>query len=89
MRNTPLTREQNKKLKKGFYANQFANRRARRAKRDKFTELKKAVEKRKEAFEAMRSPKSFGLPTEFNIYWFFRNRVNRLAKMCYPKRATV
>jgi len=86
MRNTPLTRKQVEKLGKGFYANQFANRRTRRAKPDKFTELIKAVEKRKEAREAFEETRN---TPEWKVYWFFRNRVNRLAQMCYPKRATV
>jgi hypothetical protein len=89
MRNIPLTREQNKKLKKGFYVNQFANRRTRRAKPDKFTQLKKAVEKRKEAEEALAVSFEIGNTIEFRTYWKFRNRVNRLAQMCYPKRTTV
>ena len=87
--NKPIKRKEMEELKKGFYPTPFANRKMRRTRADKFTQLKKAVEKRKEAYEAMRSPKSFGLPTEFKVYWFFRNRVNRLAKMCYPKRATI
>jgi len=86
MRNTPLTRKQLEKLGKGFHANQFANRRTRRTRADKFAQLIKAVEKRAEAKKAFK--KSRETP-EWKVYWFFRSRVNRLAAKCYPKRATV
>jgi hypothetical protein len=86
MRNIPLTRDEQKKLGKGFHINQFINRRTRRAKPDKFTQLKKAVEKRKEAKKAYEETRN---TPEWKLYWFFRNRVNRLAQMCYPKRATI
>lgn len=88
MRNIPLTREQQKKLKKGFYVNQFANRRTRRAKPDKFTQLKKAVEKRAEALKVWVESPTANVVDHKN-YWYWRNRVNRLAQMCYPKRATI
>jgi hypothetical protein len=80
MTNIPLTRDEQKKLGKGFHINQFVNRKTRRAKPDKFTQLKKAVEKRAEAKK--------DLPFSNTLYWLFRNRVNRLANKCYPKRAT-
>lgn len=90
MKNNPISKKQMEGLSKGFYPTPFANRKMRRTPADKFTQLKKAVEKRKESEEALiESPEMGKKQIEFINYWYWRNRVNRLANKCYPQRATV
>lgn len=88
--NNPIKRKEMEKLKKGFYPTPFANRKMRRTPADKFTQLKKAVAKRKECLEVwMETPITGKKQVEFINYWYWRNRVNRLANKCYPQRATI
>lgn len=84
--NNPIKRKELEELKKGFYPTPFANRKMRRTPADKFTQLKKAVAKRNDARKAFEETQN---TPEWKIYWFFRNRVNRLANKCYPQRATI
>lgn len=86
--NNPIKRKEMEKLKKGFYPTSFANRKMRRTPADKFTQLKKAVEKRKECLSIWVESPIASMVDHIN-YWYWRNRVNRLANKCYPQRATI
>lgn len=86
--NNPIKRKEMEKLKKGFYPTPFANRKMRRTPADKFTQLKKAVEKRKECLAILVDSPTASIVDHIN-YWYWRNRVNRLANKCYPQRATI